>query len=1074
MAVVCRPLVPGVLLVLLSAVPLAGQGITSAAIQGRVTSAAGGPISWATVAVTNSTTGQRWAAAVTANGRYLLESVPVGGPYRIEARAIGFAPAARTGIGLSLGRSLTADFVLEPTSVELPGINVVARRLTNGTGQSQSIADSLLRRAPILNRDVLSLVRESPQVTSGVNGISIGGQNPRHNSYQIDGGVNNSLFGGFSSTPGSLINLLAPPGGGGLRTVALDAVEELVVLAAPFDVRQGNFSGGLINIVTKSGNNVMHGSGFGTLQNSRLVGRDLDNGRIPNFTTGQFGASLSGPILRDRLHYFLAADIQQSGLPYSSPLIGSDTAGGRDSIGVGIQLSSASRFQRILRDRYGVDAGSFGPVSPRNPATSLFGKLTLQTGVNGRLEVSQNYVRGLLESPILAREPYGFYDLTSADTRFRSTTAATRASWKALLGGRLSEELTVAHLRIRDLCEPLGTFAHVTALADRGILSAGHQPICPGLPVEQTILELTNNLSFLLGSHRLTLGTHDELLRFRDPSNFYGSGSWEFGSLDSLDLGLPNHYTRTLGGPLRPEGTVADFRVHQLGAYLQDEWSPVKRLVLTLGIRLDVPIFPDRPPSNPDLLSALGVNTGASPYANPLWSPRVGVHFDLARDGSTVLRGGVGVFSGRPAYVFPADAFRSTGLEQFFLDCVGDDTPAFTLDPARQPSTCRAGHPIGAPRVAFFDPHYRFPQELKLAIGFDRQLPGRLAGTVDLLYSRGINEPYFIDVNLAPSSAVLTGEAGRALYGTLDGSEPRPNRYNPAFTSVVKQTTSAGNRSFLGSIQLSRPLSGGLGVQAAYTFSDVRDLMLNGGGLGFSLSGYGLAADQIGGTVLDGTPDRRHLRTSALEVRHKVRLTAMTDLPWGVQLAGIFEGASGTPFTYVVDGDINADGFGPGVFGQESNDPVYIPRSAAPDGDVTLVGLDGAPAPPDEYARLEAFIQAEPCLRVSRGTLLRRNRCRNPWASTLDVRLTKTMRAGKGRALDLSLDVFNLLHLIDRNWGVVKRTADFGLEEVPLLQLAGYDAVHDRGVYRLDLRDRRHADFDLSRWRMQFGARYVF
>ena len=191
-------------------------------------------------------------------------------------------------------------------------------------------------------------------------------------------------------------------------------------------------------------------------------------------------------------------------------------------------------------------------------------------------------------------------------------------------------------------------------------------------------------------------------------------------------------------------------------------------------------------------------------------------------------------------------------------------------------------------------------------------------------------------------------------------------------------------------------------------------------------------------------------------------------------MAGIFEGASGTPFTYVVNGDINGDGFGPEVFGEQSDDPVYVPRLAAPNGDVTLIGPDGAPGRPDDYARFERFIQDEPCLRASRGALLRRNRCRNPWASTLDTRLTKTMRTGNGRAVDLTLDIFNLLHLIDRNWGVTRRTADFGIEEVPLLQLAGYDAAHDRGVYRLDLRDRRHADLDASRWRMQLGIRYVF
>jgi hypothetical protein len=1052
--------------------PLAAQGITSAALQGRVTSAAGEPVAAARVIVTHTESGNHWIATAAASGRYLLESLPIGS-YRVEVRAVGFAPAARSGIQLTLGQRVLADFALQPVAARLGELTVVATRSGNN-GPAHSVSDSLLGRLPILNRDVLSLVRESPLATQNVFGTSIAGQNPRHNSYQIDGGENNSLYGQFASTPGSFINLFSAPGGGGLRTIALDAVEELVVLAAPFDVRYGGFSGGLINAVTKSGGNSVHGSAFGALQNWRLVGRDLEAERLSHFTTEQFGASVGGPIVRDRLQYFAAADLQESGLPYTGALIGSDTTQGRDSVGVGVRRASALRFQEILRRNYRVEPGSFGPPSPSNPAQSLFGKLTWQTGTSGRIELSQSYVQGRVESPLLTRVADSVYELGSADLRFRSKTLATRLSWKALFAGRVSQEFTLAYLRIRDLCEPVAVFAQVRVPADRSELVAGSNPLCPGRAVQQRVLELTDNLAFLLGEHHLTLGTHGEILRFRDPTTTFNSvGLWIFDSLDSLELALPALYMRSLPGLLRTEGTVADFRVHQLGAYLQDQWSPSARFELTLGIRLDAPLFPDRPPTNPELLAALGVNTGRSPRGAMLWSPRAGVRYTIAGDVPLTLRGGVGIFSGRPAYVFPADAYRSTGLEQFFLFCAGVDAPAVTLDPAAQPAACRAGLPIGAPRVAFFDPGYRFPQELKLAIGLERPLPGHWLGSLDLLLSKGINQPYFRDVNLAPAGAVLSGEAGRVLYGTLQNGDPQPQRVSSSYTSVVELTHRAGGRSLIASVQLSRPLTRGTGFQAAYTFSDVRDLMLNGGGLGYSLSGYGLAADQISSTVVDGTLEHRNLRPSAIEVRHKLRLTATADLPLAIQIAGIYEASSGTPFTYVVNGDINADGFGPTLFGQQSDDPVYVPRASAPGGDLTLLSENG-PASAAEYQRLETFIRSEPCLRNSRGTLLRRNRCRNHWTGLLDLRLSKLLRTGGGQKLSLSVDLFNALHLLDRDWGLIRRTADFGVEEVPLIRLVGYDAGNDRGSYQLDLPSRHHVDLDASRWRVQLGVRYGF
>jgi len=1055
-----------------SAASVRAQGITGAALQGTVSDAAGLPLAETIVLATNTASGERWRTATDAGGRFRFERLSVGGPYRVEARAVGYLPAAAEELTLSLGDRQFVRLALRPAALALAPLEVRAP-LPRPSGPGRTVDTAQITRLPLLNRDVLSLVRESPQAVGNVGGTSIAGQSPLQNSFQIDGGENGSLYGQFAATPGGLITLISPPGGGGLRTVPLDAVQEVRVEVAPFDVREGNFVGGLVNAVTRSGTNQVHGTLFGVLQNQRLAGRDTGGASLPRFHTLQYGGSAGGPLVRDRLHVFVSGELQSSEMPYAGPLIRADTAGGADSAGVGIRYASATRFQRILRDGYGVEPGGFGPTETGNPAQSLFGKLTLQTGVNGRAELSQSYVHGVDHGFLVTREPNGTYGLTSSDGSIRSTTLATRAAWNTALGRRGAGELIASYLVVHDRCEPLGDFASIAVTTDEGRLAAGWNPLCPGTTLAQHALELTGNVSLGLGPHRLVFGSHDELLAFRDPTSLGHVGEWEFDGLDDLEAARPVTYRRSVGGALRA-GPVADFRVRQLGLYAQDEWS-AGALVVSLGLRLDLPLFPDRPLTNPGLrASSLAVDTGTFPDGRPLWSPRLGLTY-APGVGRVTWRGGAGLFSGRPAYVLPGDAYRSTGLEQFLVDCSGDDVPDFTLDLAAQPTACRGAEALPVPRITYVDRSFRFPQALKLSAGVDALLPGQVRATVDLLLMRTVHQLDLVDVNLAPTGRRLAGEGGRAMYGTLDpNGQASENRQAPEFASVIRQGNAAGDRYASVAVSLTAPVGRSGSVSAAYSYSEARDRMSVPGGLGISLSGLGVAADEVGGTALDGSLEHRRLARSVYDVPHKVRLSGTLEAPWRTSVSFIYEGASGSPFTYVVDGDINADGFGVERFGQISNDPVYVPTGDVPEADVALVNQDGTPASPAEYARLARYIDREPCLRRSRGALLRRNTCRNPWQSRLDLRLARSTALGTGHAVELSLDLFNVAHLLDRDWGLVRRTADFGLEEVPLVRLAGFDDQRGRGVYQLRLPDRDKADGEASRWRMQLGARYVF
>ena len=1037
---------------LVAASSVHAQGVTGAAVQGRVTGPDSAGLPEATVLVSNTATGERWRTTTTGNGRFFVEHLSVGGPYRVEVEAIGFAPAAQDSLFLSLGERRRLDLSLRQVTLQLAELTVegVVDPLINPgrTGPAQTISDTTILRLPS-PRDYTSLALLAPQVSFGSFAISFAGQPDRQNGLQVDGTTNNDLFNTTETGNGTIAGFpdLTIP-----RPESLEAVQ---VVSAPFDVRYGGFAGGLVNAVTKSGTNVLHGTAYGFYENQSLTGRDATGSRAPDFGQAEAGISVGGPIVRDRLAFFLDAGLRRLRTPQAVRAPGADTTGGADSAGSGIRYVSAVRMGDILRG-YGVDPGDFASRPDRLPSASLLAKVTAQLAVNSRLELSHDYFHA--NQRLEGFHGYGFLGFSSNGFSIPLTVNATRLNWTSAYAHGVTNELLLARVREWNGCVPAVEYPGVEVSADAGAIVAGSFG-CGGLETRESILELTDNLGFTWGDHRVTVGMHHELLhllsRFRAPDE----GHWGFDSLDSLAAGQPSAYSRSLPGPLAPAGPLADFHVRQIGIYLQDQWAPTARLLLTAGLRLDVPFLPDDPPQNPDLLAGLGINTAATPSGHGLWSPRVGASYDVSGRGDTFLRGGIGLFAGRPAYIWFREAHFNTGLQRLQLICTGEETPAFTLDPAAQPTGC-AGIEEPVPDIAYFDRGFRFPRSLKVALGIDRRLPWNVVGTVDLLYTRGVDQFAERDINLLPPVGVAAGEGGRALYGTIDPATGTsdPGRRNPAFGPVIEMFNRSGDRSWSLAVQLQKRFVRGTVLSAAYTYTDARDRQSTPADLSY---------DNLAASPLDGTWERPNLRTSIYSRPHKVTLVGTFDLPLALQLGLEYTGFSGDPLTYTVLGDANADGIDNLHDHSEDNDPVYVPTGP---GDITL-------ANPDDFARLEDVIRREGCLRRQRGGLLERNSCRQPWISSLDARLTKVLPTARGQSLELSADLFNLLNFVDGDWGLIRFTSgdhDGGLARVPLLELVGYDEAHGRGVYNVLEPRVRQVDADGSRWRLRLSARYLF
>src|SRR3989449_7512567 len=436
-----------------------------------------------------------------AGGRFFLENVRVGGPYVIEARAVGFKSADHIGVFLALGQRYHADFVLDSMAVQLPTMTVAAAAQESWkvgrAGPGRVVSETELSALPNINRDLNGAAALSPLIVlRPLGGISIGGQNQSFNSLQVDGGVNADLYLGRApggASPSAALPEVLP------HTISLETVSEFQVLVAPFDVRLGSFAGGLLNAVTKSGTNAFHGSAFGFLQDGSLTAQDAAGSRS-DFASWQFGGTLSGPIARNRGHFFVNADLQQRVVSDVGFLVAADAVDSADLRKAGVSYANAVRFQRIL-DSLHLKPGSLGPSDGHLPAQDVFAKITMQLGTSGHLELSHHYAHGDRRDFIDTGRANNIYALSSVAGQSLSTAHTSRMIWTTPVGRRAQSELVLSYERLRDSCRPNATLPLIQVRVGTGTLMGGPNSVCPTMAVDQNALDITENLTIGAGRH---------------------------------------------------------------------------------------------------------------------------------------------------------------------------------------------------------------------------------------------------------------------------------------------------------------------------------------------------------------------------------------------------------------------------------------------------------------------------------------------------------------------------------------------------------------------------------------------
>lgn len=994
--------------------------VVTAEVRGTVTDASGQPLAGASVTVTDLRTNLSRTVATNASGRYFVTQLQPGGPFSVTARTLGYRAVTQSGIQITLNQAEPVDFQLESAPVEVEGLTVTADQPNDlfspgRTGQATRVSELEIETFPTIERNVLDLALLSPYANTFENAPSIAGKANRFNNIQIDGAVNNDVFGvGETGTPGGQANA---------KPITLEAIQEFNILVAPFDVRYSNFSGGLINAVTKSGTNDWTLSGFGLFTNESFVS-ELDGSEFGEFSDNQFGGTIGGPIVRDKAFFFAAGEFQRADQPFE----GFEPGQSNDLTGeLGIDPAEAVEIASIFRDSYGVEPGTTAALSTENPRTNLFGRLDVLLNDENRLVLRHNFASG--DNDLSCnRGGFGEYCYTSNLAPFTSTTNSTVAELFSQLGETWENELLLTASFIREERDPAASFGQVTVEASADFL-AGAERFSQANSLDQNIFQITNNLTGRFGDHRLTFGTSNEFYSFENLFEPGLLGLWTFDSIDDFAANSPSEYVRRVPVAGVPESELpADFSVAQLGFYVQDEWSVSDELTLTGGLRADIPIFPDDPRENSDFASSFGRSNAIVP-TNVLWQPRVGFNYTKISDYRTQLRGGIGLFAGRSPYVWISNAYGNTGRQSVDLVCTGANAPAFS--PGDAPSQCVDGSGAtesGEPVINIVDEDFKFPVDLKASIGVDRELPGGFAGTVELLYSKAVEEVFFEEVNLGP----VTGTdpvTGRPFFGTptADGCGSRGgcftnNRLDDDFAQVVNLTNRSESEALFLTVGLQRDFSDWLRVRGSYTYGDVEDLQVQQSSQ---------ATSNFGRNPISGDPNDPELADSNYEVENKVVLAATARFDFEndffVEVTPTYFGQSGLPYSYVVRGDPNGDGYRNAVISRD-NDLIYIPNGIS----------ELAFETPGDAAAYQALIESDDCLSSQRGSLMTRNSCRNPWNHSLDLQFVVGLPIAAGD-VELVGIVKNLFE-----WELEQSRVDRGIE---VLRIAGREGGADNGRF---------------------------
>jgi hypothetical protein len=1039
------------ILVLFAPVLMHAQ-VTTSNISGTITST-NTPLVGATVTATHQPTGTVYRTITLKNGLYNLVNLQPGGPYKIDVSFVGYKPFTQDSILLALGENTRIDANLSGTSSTLAEVVVsaTAANTKRKTGASTSITRAQINALPTLSRSLQDYTRLTPQA----NGNSFGGVSNRFNNITIDGAVNNDVFGlAGSGTPG---------GQAGTTPISLDAIQEIQVVIAPYDITYGNFTGGGVNAVTRSGTNKVDGSVYYFLRNQNTVGKDPISGvKTTNFSDKQYGFRLGGPIIKNKLFFFINGELARRTAPTLF------NAGETNSA---LSVNEARKIADTMRIKYNYDVGTFDAYDAQTQSDKLFGRIDWNISDKHRLTIRHNYINAFDDNISRSQTLFRFGNNTY---RFNNKQNITVAELRSRFSNRLSNDLILGLHRIRDFRSTLGSlFPQIEITNGSSTIQLGSERSSTANELDQDIFEVTDNLRIFRGKHTFTVGTHNEFFKFRNLFINNLNGRWRFRTLNDFYNNVPNNldvsYSNIAGDP-KP---AARFSAAQLGFYAQDEVQFSSKFRLTYGLRVDAPIINDKPAFNPivDSTYKSQYSTTIIPSGQLLWSPRIGFNYDVNGDRNIILRGGIGIFSGRSPFVWISNQFTNSGMLLNTIAVTGSNNinggKGFVPDVSKQTTLGgTAGRTFEADVIS---KNFKLPQVLRYNLGTDIKLPGGVLATLEGIYSKTLNNILYQDVNLAApvgtvDAAYNNGADKRSAYSTVTNAIGG-RRLNPNITNAFLITNTNKGYTYNLTAQLSRTWKH-VYAMVAYNHNRAKDI---NSGLSSTASSNWLFVQIV------NDPNNPPLATSAFELTHRITSVVALNFDYAkyfkTSLSFFYSANSGQKFSWVINGDLNNDG-------SNGNDLLYVPKDQTEINFIDFLNSDNTVkfTAAQQAAAFDKFINDDKYLSSKRGQYTERNASNTPWEHVIDMRLAQdfSIKTGDTRhALQFTFDVFNFTNLLNSKWG---RQYSVGNQAYNILSSLAPTSGPNAGKkgYNFNIGQDPWSPSFGSRFQGQVGLRYSF
>lgn len=1082
--------------------------VTTSSITGSVTTSDGAGLEGASITATHTPSGSVYTTVSKKGGIFNLPGLRIGGPYVVKIDYVGLKSETVQEIYLALGEPYAINAVLADAAKNLSDVVVLSQKRKSGIDKNSAttvISQRLLTTMPTISRSISDFTRLTPQS----NGNSFAGRDGRYNNVTVDGANLNNNF-GLSTDP-------LP--GGGSNPISLDAIQEVAVSIAPYDVRQGQFTGANISAVTKSGTNNFQGTVYTYYRNQSFNGRNVGDFKLAAPASSYnktYGGSIGGPIIKNKLFFFVNGEYEERSavLNYYSPAGGSGT-GNVSSV----PIADLKTVADYLKSKYNYDPGAYDNFDPNSPVKNhkILAKIDWNVSQSTKLTVkysdyqnTQTFlpsqsggINGASSQNILTYGPkFSTTAMAFGNTAYTQKDIVRSGSFElsSNFHGTYANQFLATITKIKTDKAHLGAqfpFVDIANLpgSKNNYISFGNEPFNGNYNVViNDVYTITDNFTYFAGKHTLTGGLSYEFQKVGNGFMPGSQGYYAYGSVDDfINNRAPKMFALTYSLVPGQDAVIsANLKVGQASAYVQDEVAVNDNFKLTYGLRIDKPVYPEQPLANKavdalplyanDGSSLTKYSTGSWPKSSLYFSPRVGFRAKIP-DENMVVRGGTGLFTGRIPFVYLTNlptgvgpyqfgALVTSGLNNFLFN---PDPHAYNpfyntaLDPTKFPTTGGTVVPTGA--YALIANNFKFPQVWRTDISVEKQLGKGWSYSLEAIYTKDVNAVYMYNANQkAPDASISLAPGGGITRPSYSGSAARKLN-STSGNAVVLDNTKKG-QSFSFTAQINKTLAKGFSGFLAYTFTSAMDVTANPGSQANSVwSANPTSLTQNDVQLANSSFSVPHRIVAALSYRFEYAKNFATTI------GAYYEGSSQGTLSYIYNGDVNNDG--------NSADLMYIPKDASQINFVTINASGNNPGftAAQQSDAFFKFLAQDKYLNKHKGQVAERNGSILPWYNRVDLKLTQDIFSNIGshkHTLQITVDMLNALNFFNKNWGI----KSFYIVNNPLKYVNSTGGVANfqlatylpQGATQQVLLDKTYVNNNStsSTWGMQLGLRYIF